>query len=124
MFLQVFHMIIYYVKRFKLSLNQLVFPFAQQKKKSQCKYLNVFKFSCVSPMRSLNRTEFGPHWLSLYGQKQLEVPFRRGLNAASSRERYGNAYSVTGVWSMNEKPNALDIGRWSHMTWANERLRE
>ncbi len=49
------------------------------------------------------------------------VPFRRELDTASSRGRYGNAFSVTGVWSMNEKTQctwhwqveAYDLSKWA-----------
>ncbi len=38
----------------------------------------------------------------LGGKIIIYVPFRRELYAASSRGRYENAFSVTGLWSMNE----------------------
>ncbi len=53
--------------------------------------------------------------------KQSILPFQRELYAASSRGRYGNAFSVTGVWSMNEKTQrtwhwqveAYDVSKWA-----------
>ncbi len=53
--------------------------------------------------------------------KQSILPFQRELFAASSRGRYGNAFSVTGVCSMNEKTQrtwhwqveAYDVSKWA-----------
>ncbi len=52
---------------------------------------------------------------------QISVPFRRELYAVSSRGCYGNAFSMTGVWSMNENTQctwhwqveAYDVSKWA-----------
>ncbi len=49
------------------------------------------------------------------------VPFERELNAASSRGRYVNAFSVTGVWSMNEN-TTVDLTLAGGSLW-RKRLR-
>ncbi len=49
------------------------------------------------------------------------VPFRRERDAASSRGWYGNALSVTGLWSMNKNTQctlhwqveAYDVSKWA-----------
>jgi len=50
--------------------------------------------SCCQQAESLKERE---------KQVVLVFPFERELLAASSRERYGDAFSMTGVWSTNEK---------------------
>ncbi len=50
------------------------------------------------------------------------VPFRRELYAASFRVRYGNAFSVTGVWSMIERTQCTwhrVVELWCHFVGEN-----
>ncbi len=59
-------------------------------------------------------------WPTTGSTSSFMLPFRRELYAASSRGRYGNAFSMTGVWSMNAKTQctwhwqveAYDVSKW------------
>ncbi len=61
------------------------------------------------------------HFTNNYQYKETAIHFRRELYAASSRGRCGNAFSVTGVWSMNGsiqctwhwQVEAYDVSKWA-----------